>query len=124
MQHQRGNLIESFQHAFAGLGRALRSQRNVRIHVSIAITVIILGLVLNLEPIDWAIITITIAFVFVSELFNTVVEVIIDLVTTEYHPLAKQAKDIAAGAVLASAIAAVVVGLLVLGPPLLRRLGW
>jgi diacylglycerol kinase len=124
MQRQRGNLIQSFQHAFAGLGRALRSQRNARIHVSVAIVVVFLGLALNLEPIDWAIITITIAFVFVSELFNTVVEAAIDLVTEEYHPLAKQAKDVAAGAVLASAVAAVVVGLLVLGPPLLRRLGW
>jgi diacylglycerol kinase len=124
MQHQRGNLIESFQHAFAGLGRALRSQRNARIHVSVAIVVVILGLALNLDPTDWAVITITIAFVFVSELLNTVVEAAIDLVTTDYHPLAKQAKDVAAGAVLASAIAAVVVGLLVLGPPLLRRLGW
>jgi diacylglycerol kinase len=124
MQPQRSTLIESFQHAFAGLGYALRTQRNARIHVSIAIVVVVLGVALHLEPIDWAILALTIGFVFVSELLNTVVETVIDLVTEEYHPLAKQAKDVAAGAVLASSITAVVVGLLILGPPLLRRLGW
>jgi diacylglycerol kinase len=124
MRTQRGTLIESFQHAFAGLGHALRTQRNARIHVSIAVAVVLLGLALRLEPVEFAILTLTIGFVFVSELFNTVVETVIDLVTEEYHPLARQAKDVAAGAVLASSIAAVVVGLLVLGPPLLRLLGW
>ncbi len=117
-------MIESFQHAFEGLGYALRTQRNARIHVSIAVAVVLLGLALRLEPVEFAILTLTIGFVFVSELFNTVVETVIDLVTEEYHPLARQAKDVAAGAVLASSVAAVVVGLLVLGPPLLRLLGW
>ncbi len=124
MRTQPSTLIESFQHAFAGLGHALRTQRNARIHVSIALVVVILGVALKLDPVEFAVLTLTIGFVFVSELFNTVVETAIDLVTEEYHPLARQAKDVAAGAVLASSIAAVVVGLLVLGPPLLRLLGW
>jgi undecaprenol kinase len=120
----RRGLVDSFRHAFAGLWHPLRTQRNARIHVAIAILVIIAGVVLDLQPMEWAIIGLTIAFVLVAETFNTVVEVIVDLVTEEYHPLAKQAKDMAAGAVLAAAVAAVAVGVLVLGPPLLTLLGW
>jgi diacylglycerol kinase len=124
MNTQRGTLLESFQHAFAGSWHAWKTQRNVRIHVAIAIVVVILGLALELQPGQWAVIILTIGFVIVSELFNTVVESLVDLVTAKNHPLAKQAKDVAAGAVLTSAIVAVAVGLLVLGPPLLTRLGW
>ena len=124
MNTQRGTLLESFQHAFAGSWHAWKTQRNVRVHVAIAIVVVILGLALELQPGQWAVIILTIGFVIVSELFNTVVESLVDLVTAKNHPLAKQAKDVAAGAVLTSAIVAVAVGLLVLGPPLLTRLGW
>ncbi|HJX38725.1 MAG TPA: diacylglycerol kinase family protein [Anaerolineae bacterium] len=123
MNGRAGNLLESFQHAFAGLWETLKTQRNARIHLSIAVLVVIVGLALELDSQRWAIIALTVGFVFVSELFNTVIEAAIDLVTEEYHPVAKQAKDIAAGTVLVSAIVAVVVGLLVLGPPLLARLG-
>ena len=124
MNTHRGTLLESFQHAFAGSWHSWKTQRNVRIHVAIAIVVVILGLALELQPGQWAVIILTIGFVIVSELFNTVVESLVDLVTAEQHPLAKQAKDVAAAAVLTSAIVAVAVGLLVLGPPLLTRLGW
>jgi diacylglycerol kinase len=117
-------LLESFQHAFTGLWDALRTQRNARIHLSVAFLVVLLGLALELDSQRWAIIALTMGFVFASELFNTVIEAAIDLLTEEYHPLAKRAKDIAAGAVLVSAIVAVVVGLLVLGPPLVEQLGW
>ncbi len=102
----------------------MKTQRNARIHISIAIVVIIVGIALKLKDIEWAIIGLTIGFVFVAELFNTVIEAVTDLVTEEYHPLAKRAKDVAAGAVLTAAMTAVVVGLLILGPPLLARLGW
>jgi diacylglycerol kinase len=124
MNAGRTSLVESFRYAFAGLWHTLRGQRNARIHLSIAIMVIIVGIALNLNGSEWAIIGLTIGFVFVAELFNTVIEAIIDLVTEEYHPLAKQAKDVAAAAVLAAAMTAVAVGLLILGPPLLTRLGW
>jgi diacylglycerol kinase len=73
-----------------------------------------------LSPTEWAIIALTIALVLAAEAFNTVAETAVDLAAAEYHPLAKIAKDVAAGAVLLMAIAAVVVGLLVLGPPLWR----
>lgn len=124
MDSRAGNLLKSFRHAFSGLWEALRTQRNARIHLSVAFLVLLLGLALELDSQRWAIIALTMGFVFVSELFNTVIEAAIDLVTEEYHPLAKKAKDVAAGAVLVSAIVAVVVGLLVLGPPLVARLGW
>jgi diacylglycerol kinase len=124
MNAGRTSLVESFRHAFAGLWHTLRGQRNARIHLSIAIMVIIVGIALNLNESEWAIISLTIGLVFVAELFNTVIEAVIDLVTEEYHPLAKQAKDVAAAAVLAAAMTAVAVGLLILGPPLLARLGW
>jgi diacylglycerol kinase len=124
MRSQPGTLIESFRHAFAGLAHALRTQRNARIHVLVAVAVIVLGVALGIEPIKWAMIVLTVGFVFVAELLNTVVEAVIDLVTEEYHPLAKTAKDIAAGAVLTAAVTAVIVGVLLLGPPLMARLGW
>jgi len=124
MNTGRTSLVESFRYAFAGLWHTLRGQRNARIHLSIAIMVIVIGIALNLNESEWAIISLTIGFVFVAELFNTVIEAVIDLVTEEYHPLAKRAKDVAAGAVLTAAMTAVAVGLLILGPPLLTRLGW
>jgi diacylglycerol kinase len=81
-----------------------------------------LGLWLGLSATDWAIIALTIGLVLAAESFNTVAELTVDLATTEYHLLAKIAKDVAAGAVLLMAIIAVVVGLLILGPPLWQAL--
>jgi undecaprenol kinase len=124
MNTQHSSLLESFRFAFAGLGNALRTQRNARIHVSIAAVVLVVAAALGLDAMEWAVIVLTVGFVFVAELFNTVVEAVVDLVTEEYHPLAKQAKDVAAGAVLVSAVVAVTVGVLVLGPALLARIGW
>lgn len=83
-----------------------------------------MGLALKLNATSWAIIALTMGLVFLAELFNTALEATIDLVVEDYHAQAKLAKDVAAGAVLVSAMVAVVVGLLVLGPPLLASLGW
>jgi len=100
----------------------LRTQRNARIHLSVALLVIALGLWLGLNRTEWAIIILTIGLVLAAESFNTVAEAAVDLATAEYHPLAKIAKDVAAGAVLLTAITAIVVGLLILGPPLWKTL--
>ncbi|MBN1810550.1 MAG: diacylglycerol kinase family protein [Anaerolineae bacterium] len=116
------NIIESFRHAFAGLWHALRTQRNTRIHLTIAAGVIALGLWLGLSYTQWAVLALTIGFVLVSEMLNTVAESLVDLVSPEYHPQAKIVKDVTAGAVLLGAILAVIVGLLVLGPPLWARI--
>lgn len=116
------NLLESFRFAFAGLWYALRTQRNTRIHLSIAAGVIALGLWLGLTPTRWAVLALTIGFVLVSEMLNTVAETLIDLISPGYHPLAKIIKDVTAGAVLLGAIISVIVGLLILGPPLWERI--
>jgi diacylglycerol kinase len=115
-------LLTSFRHAFAGLGYALRTQRNIRIHLAVAMGVTILGAWLGLSPARWAVLALTIGFVLVVELLNTAVEAVVDLCCPEYHPLAKAAKDAAAGAVLLAAITSVIVGLVLLGPPLWARL--
>ena len=114
----RSTFLTSFKYAFSGMWHVLRTQRNARIHLSLALVVIVLGLWLGLSRIEWAIIVLTIGLVLAAESFNTVAEAAVDLATAEYHPLAKIAKDVAAGAVLLMAITAVVVGILILGPPL------
>jgi diacylglycerol kinase len=112
------NTLEAFRFAFAGLGYVLRTQRNVRIHLTIAVGVVALGLWLDLPSAQWAVLALTIGFVLASEMLNTVAEALVDLVSPGYHPLAKVVKDVTAGAVLLAAIVSVIVGLLVLGPPL------
>jgi diacylglycerol kinase (ATP) len=117
------NLLHSFRYAFTGLWYTLRTQRNARIHLLAVVAVTAMGLWLRLDAPRWAVLALTAALVFFAEMVNTVTESIIDMITTEYHPLAKVVKDVSAGAVLVTAIASVVVGLLILGPPLLARLG-
>ena len=115
------NRLQSFQYAFSGIWYTLRTQRNAQIHVSIALFIVILGLLLNLSLTDWAILALTTGFVISMELLNTATESAMDYVTTEFHPQIKVVKDVAAGGVLVAAITAVVVGLLILGPPLLEQ---
>jgi diacylglycerol kinase len=114
--------LESFRHAFAGWWYVLRSQHNAWIHAVAAVAILALALWVGLGRTDWAIIVLTIAVVWVAEFVNTAVESLVDLLSPEIHPLAKAAKDIAAASVLIAAMAAFVVGLLVLGPPLFQRL--
>lgn len=114
------NRLQSFQCAFAGIWYTVRTQRNAQIHVTIALFILILGLWLRLTLTEWAILALTTGFVFVAEMINTVAETAMDYATTDFHPQVKIVKDVAAGAVLTAAITAVIVGLLILGPPLLR----
>lgn len=110
--------LAGFEYAFSGLWYALRTQRNVRVHVGIATLVIIAGIVLRISAVEFAILFITISSVFTAEMFNTVFELCVDLASPTYHPLAKIAKDVAAGAVLLSAIFSVVIGLFIFIPHL------
>ncbi len=110
--------VRSFGHAFEGVAYALRTQPNTRIHLGILGVIVIAGLVLGLGLTEWALIALAAGLVFVAELLNTGIETVVDLASPDLHPLAKAAKDVAAGAVLVSALTAVAVGLLVLGPPL------
>ncbi len=116
-------LLRSFGHAFAGIGYSLKTQANLRIHVAITLAVIVAGLWLQISPIEWAILVVTIMLVLSAELFNTAIEAVVDRVGTEPHSLSKIAKDTAAGAVLIGAIGSVIVGLLIFGPRLLTLIG-
>ena len=116
-------LIRSFGHAFAGFGYGLRTQANMRIHILAAAGVIVAGLLLQISPIEWAILVVTIMIVMSAELFNSAIEAVVDRVGCEPHPLSKIAKDMAAGAVLVGALGAVLVGLLIFGPWLLALIG-
>lgn len=113
---------ESFRFAFAGWRHLLRTQPNARIHLAIACAVIIMGLWLGLGASEWASLWLAIGLVLAAELFNSALEAFVDLASPEVHPLAQAAKDMGAGAVLVSACVAVIVGLLILGPPLIERL--
>jgi len=97
---------------------AFRTQKNTWIYLVVTVAVLFLSLVFQIASIEWAIITITIAFVWTSEIINTSIETIINLVSPDHHPLAKAAKDLGAAAVLVAAISSVFVGIFILGPPL------
>lgn len=114
--------IASFGHAFRGWGYVLKTQQNAWIHSVFAIVVVLMGLWLKLSTGHWAIIILTIAMVFTAEFINTAIEAVVDLAMPMHHPLAKVGKDVGAGAVLIAALSGVVIGLLILGPPLWAKL--
>lgn len=114
--------LASFGHAFAGWRYVLRTQRNAWIHAVASVTVCAAALWLQVQRIEWTILVLTIALVWVAEFVNTAVEAVVDLLSPDLHPLAKIAKDVAAAAVLIAALAALVVGLLVFGPLLWLKL--
>ena len=122
------NLLVSFQYAWAGLWYAFATQRNFKIHLVIGTLAFSLGVWLTLPPVELAVIGLTSGLVLTMELLNTALEAVVDLTVKQtYHELAKIAKDCAAGAVLISAIAAVIVAGLLLALPLwlrLQSMGW
>ncbi len=113
---------ESFRHAFTGWWHVLRTQPNAWIHAAVSLAVVALGLWLRLGRYDWALLLIAIVVVWLAEYLNTALEAVVDLASPHAHPLARVGKDVGAAAVLISAGAAVLIGLLILGPPLLQRL--
>jgi len=114
--------IRAFRYALAGISTMLRSQHNAWIHAAATATTCALGLFLRLSTADWCWIVLAIMSVWTAEALNTAFEFLADVASPEFHPLVKHAKDVAAGAVLISAVGATVIGVLVLGPPLLARL--
>lgn len=108
----------SFHHAYDGIISAVRTQRNMRFHVFAAVGVLVASLLLGVSGLELAVLVLTLVVVFVVEMLNTAMEFVVDLVTEEYHPLAKLAKDVSAGAVLVSSVGAVLVGYLVLADDL------
>ncbi|MCS6908999.1 MAG: diacylglycerol kinase family protein [Anaerolineales bacterium] len=114
--------LAAFRHAFAGWWHMLRTQPNAWIHSLVSVAVFILAAWLGLSTLEWAIIFLTVGFVWVAEFLNTAIEAVVDLASPNIHPLAKVGKDVGAAAVLVAALSAVLIGLLVLGPPLWARL--
>lgn len=114
--------LRSFEHALRGIRETLVSQHNARIHLVMTSLVCALGWVLGVSRLEWCALILAIAAVWVAEVLNTAIEWLADAVSPDPHPLVGKAKDAAAGAVLLAAAGASVVGLLVLGPPLLRWL--
>lgn len=110
--------LQSFKHAANGLAALLKTQRNARIHALATIAVIAAGCALGLSRGEWCLIVFACAGVWVAEALNTAVEFMGDAITTEKHPLIGKAKDVAAGAVLLAALAAVAIGAFVFAPHL------
>ncbi len=107
---KKRSLVQSFNCAIEGLIYALKTQRNMRIHFLIAIFILLLGIYLNFNGLEVLMLCAAATFVLLSEMANTAIELVIDLVHQEVNPLARMAKDVMAGAVLVSCINAVVVG--------------
>jgi diacylglycerol kinase (ATP) len=110
---RQGSLRWSFTWAFEGIVFVLRTQRNMQLHIAVAAIALVLGLTLNVSRVELLAIVVAVALVLVAEMFNTALEAAIDAVITDYHPLVKVAKDVAAGAVLVAAVNAVAVAYLV-----------
>lgn len=110
--------VASFGHAFRGWAYVLRTQKNAWIHSVASIAVVLVGLWLSLPARDWAVLVLAIAMVWAAEFMNTSIEAVVDLASPVHHPLAKVGKDVGAAAVLIAAGGAVLIGLLILGPPL------
>jgi len=107
---QQQNLANSFNAAIEGFVYVFKSQRNMRLHFLMGLFAVLLGILLNFTYIEVMVLCLTIAFVLFAEMFNTAIEYTVDLVSQEYHPLARIVKDIGAGGVLLSAMTAVVIG--------------
>jgi diacylglycerol kinase len=115
--------MASLRYALAGWLYMLRYQKNVRIQAIATILVFAVGLWLGLPPISWAILIMMITMNWIAEFFNAALEAVVNLASADIHPMARVAKDVAAATALLAAVASAIVGALVIGPPLLERIG-
>ena len=114
--------VRSFEYPIKGLRYAYRNEQNLAVDVGIALIVVLAGFIFKVSITEWALLALTIGLVISCELINTAIEAVVDLVTEEYHPLAKVAKDTSAAAVFIFAIVAVIVGIIIFGPKLIAIL--
>lgn len=114
--------LTSFKHAIIGWWHVIRTQQNAWIHALATVTTIVMAFWLQIPLRDWAVLIIIIAVVWTAEFLNTALEIVVDLASPDLHPLARVGKDVGAAAVLIAAGSAVIVGLLLLGPPLIRKI--
>lgn len=112
-------LLKSFKYAFDGIYTGIKEEQNMKIHITIMILVIIFGIMLKISKVEWIICIILFGLVISMELINTAIENTVDLITKEKNEQAKIAKDVAAGAVLVSAIASAIIGLIIFVPKIL-----
>ena len=112
--------IRSFRYAFEGIWEMLKSQQNAWIHLAATVVVIGCGFYFHLSPSEWCWIVLAIVSVWTAEALNTAFEFLADVASPEFHPLVKKSKDVAAGAVLISALGAVIIGLIIFGPKIPR----
>jgi undecaprenol kinase len=115
--------VRSFSFAGQGIWYAVRTQRNMRVHLLAAAVAVGVGLALRISTADWACVVLAIGVVLTAEALNTVVEALTDLIAPQLHPLAKIAKDTAAGAVLIASAAALTAGVVIFLPRLLKIAG-
>lgn len=108
--------FKAFDYAWSGILFGVKAERNLKFHLAAAIVVLLAGLFTGLSVIEWSIIVLLIGGMLALEMMNAAIECVVDLVTLENHPLAKHAKDLAAGAVLVYAISSVVIGLIIFVP--------
>lgn len=106
------SIIDSFNYAVTGIITSVKTERNMLIHYIVAITVLGLSLIFNFTRVEFLILLFSIALVLIMEMINTAIEKTVDMITKEYHPFARIAKDISAGAVLIASVNAVIVGYL------------
>lgn len=112
-------LIKSFKYAFEGILIGIKEEQNMKIHITIMILVIIFGIMLKINTIEWIICILLFGLVISMELMNTAIENTVNLITKEKNQQAKIAKDVAAGAVLVSAIVSAIIGLMIFVPKIL-----
>ena len=112
----------SFLHALAGILFALRHQRNTWIMACATVAAVAVGIWVGLGRIEWAVLTMTMGLVWVAEFLNSAIEAAVDVASPQLHPIAKVAKDVAAGAVLTASLIALLVGIIILGPEVTDRL--
>ena len=120
---QQRSLIKAFAYAFEGIAYTIKTQRNMKIHLCIGACALVASALLRLAPLEWALIIVCIGLVLMTELLNTAIEAIVDLLSPEYHHLAKAAKDIGAGMVLVFSLIALIVGCIVFVSAFLRLIG-
>ena len=111
--------IQSFGFAFKGMATLFKTQPNARIHLIAMCAVTVAGYLLKVSTTEWCFTVIAFAMVLCAEAFNTAIEFVVDLISPDYHPLAGKAKDVAAAAVLITAIGAAIVGIIIFLPKLL-----
>jgi diacylglycerol kinase len=112
----------AFRYAFSGWWFVIRTQRNAWIHAVATATVLVMSFWLRLSLLEWAVILLAVAMVWLAEFLNTALEAVVDLASPQHHDLAKVGKDVGAAAVLITAASSALIGFLVLGPPLLEKI--